>query len=926
MRARCWKWLAGTRLIGTVQLRAQDVPHRDGSDRAAPLAVVPPPQTYGRGIAWKPRPSVRRGPRGVGNSAARGVLARRRSGVPRRAQCQDGDVATEVLPCSQISQLVPDWFGMDNVDGGVAVGDLDGDGSTDLVVFVIDSPAGPNGGLYRVGRGFVDGAVTGGWGPWQRVPDWPFWENAGGGIALADLDGSGSLDLVAVRSRRAGGAEHRPGPRGPRPRRRRRARPAAGARGRRCPTGRPGRTRGRTAPSPTSTETARSSWCCSSWTTRPDRTPACTGRPRSAPTGRRAAGVRGRQYRTGSVRENAGAGLAVGDLDGDGTPELLVLVVDSAVGKNDAYYSVGWRLDGRGRPADGWGPWQKVPGWAFDENQGGAVAARRPRRRRHPRPRRARRRQPGRTERRPGPRRAGGRPISPPPPRRASGGSSRWTPGCSPCTPRCCPRATCSSSPDRATTRDAAAAQQYGTRVWHYPAPAMSAPDTPVDLFCCGHAHLPDGRLLAAGGTERYDPFNGLKQSVVFDPAAGPPSPASPTGRVGDVDRRTADGAGPLVPDARRAARRRRARRVRARRGRLPQPRPRALPTATAGRALPSRRPGRCTRTCSCSSTAGCSTAAGSTARTTANGPAIWDPVADTVAQVDGPARTRLPQPVRQRAAAARPGPERDDHRRRRRGHPRRRHRPRRRRSSTSPHRAPVYVPGPLMHHARMHLCATLLPDRTVLVNGGSGMEESHHHVSPHAEIYHPDTNTWRAAAASRVDRLYHSVALLMPDGKVVTAGSNPARKDEELRIEVFWPPYLFAGPRPTLVLARRAGALRRHRRRRCRGPRRSARGEPPAARRHDPLLRQPSSAWSTFRCTSRARTRSSSSYRPRPRWPHLGGTSSWSSTPRASPPRESGSISPDQRCAELCREPPGLLPGGTGDVPRRGTRRRRCG
>src|SRR4029453_7636181 len=55
-----------------------------------------------------------------------------------------------------------------------------------------------------------------------------------------------------------------------------------------------------------------------------------------------------------------------------GTPYMLSLMVDSAVGKNDAYYSVGWRLDGRGRPADGWGPWQKVPGWGFHENQGGA--------------------------------------------------------------------------------------------------------------------------------------------------------------------------------------------------------------------------------------------------------------------------------------------------------------------------------------------------------------------------------------------------------------------------------------------------------------------------------------------------------------------------------------------------------------------------
>jgi hypothetical protein len=41
------------------------------------------------------------------------------------------------------------------------------------------------------------------------------------------------------------------------------------------------------------------------------------------------------------------------------------------------------------------------------------------------------------------------------------------------------------------------------------------------------------------------------------------------------------------------------------------------------------------------------------------------------------------------------------------------------------------------------------------------------------AEIYHPRTGQWQMAAQSRVPRLYHSVALLMPDGKVVTAGSN---------------------------------------------------------------------------------------------------------------------------------------------------------
>ena len=50
-----------------------------------------------------------------------------------------------------------------------------------------------------------------------------------------------------------------------------------------------------------------------------------------------------------------------------------------------------------------------------------------------------------------------------------------------------------------------------------------------------------------------------------------------------------------------------------------------------------------------------------------------------------------------------------------------------------------------------------------------------------------------------KVDRLYHASALLLPDGRVAAIGSNPKRKVEELRIEIYQPPYLFRGPRPTL-------------------------------------------------------------------------------------------------------------------------------
>ncbi len=71
------------------------------------------------------------------------------------------------------------------------------------------------------------------------------------------------------------------------------------------------------------------------------------------------------------------------------------------------------------------------------------------------------------------------------------------------------------------------------------------------------------------------------------------------------------------------------------------------------------------------------------------------------------------------------------------------------------------------------------------------------------AELLDPGTGTWTVGARARVPRLYHSVALLLPDGRVLTAGSNPARRTEELRIEVYWPPYLFLGARPELGVER---------------------------------------------------------------------------------------------------------------------------
>ena len=115
---------------------------------------------------------------------------------------------------------------------------------------------------------------------------------------------------------------------------------------------------------------------------------------------------------------------------------------------------------------------------------------------------------------------------------------------------------------------------------------------------------------------------------------------------------------------------------------------------------------------------------------------------------------------------------------------------------------SPAYSAAAPMNHARFHVNAVLLPDRTILVSGGNGTNEDAPTAVLESEIYHPDTNTWSLAAKAQVARMYHSIALLLPDGRVLAAGSNPNRRDDELRMEIFHPPYLFRGPRPFIETA----------------------------------------------------------------------------------------------------------------------------
>ena len=65
--------------------------------------------------------------------------------------------------------------------------------------------------------------------------------------------------------------------------------------------------------------------------------------------------------------------------------------------------------------------------------------------------------------------------------------------------------------------------------------------------------------------------------------------------------------------------------------------------------------------------------------------------------------------------------------------------------------------------------------------------------------MFDPVTGAWTSLPAATVPRVYYTVALLLPDGSVWTAGSTPTRDTAEVRTEVYKPDYFFSGTRPTI-------------------------------------------------------------------------------------------------------------------------------
>ena len=108
------------------------------------------------------------------------------------------------------------------------------------------------------------------------------------------------------------------------------------------------------------------------------------------------------------------------------------------------------------------------------------------------------------------------------------------------------------------------------------------------------------------------------------------------------------------------------------------------------------------------------------------------------------------------------------------------------------------------MAFPRRQLNTTVLPTGEVLVtSGSSGTNFNDNDLAVHAaEMWNPNTGRWTVLASNSVNRTYHSTSILLPDGRILHTGGEGGEKATSRGAELFSPPYLFKGARPTITNA----------------------------------------------------------------------------------------------------------------------------
>ncbi|MFE7037970.1 galactose oxidase-like domain-containing protein [Streptomyces atratus] len=122
---------------------------------------------------------------------------------------------------------------------------------------------------------------------------------------------------------------------------------------------------------------------------------------------------------------------------------------------------------------------------------------------------------------------------------------------------------------------------------------------------------------------------------------------------------------------------------------------------------------------------------------------------------------------------------------------------------------APRFRDGASLEEGTRYPSASLLPDDSLLVTGGSNDYRGRGGSNVlQARLYDPRTDTYKRVADPAVGRNYHSGSVLLPDGRVMVFGSDSLYADRantrpgvfEQRVEIYTPPYLYRGSRPELT------------------------------------------------------------------------------------------------------------------------------
>jgi hypothetical protein len=126
-----------------------------------------------------------------------------------------------------------------------------------------------------------------------------------------------------------------------------------------------------------------------------------------------------------------------------------------------------------------------------------------------------------------------------------------------------------------------------------------------------------------------------------------------------------------------------------------------------------------------------------------------------------------------------------------------------------------------MLNVPRWFSTAVVLPDGKVAAFSGANADEvlfpGPQIPTRQAELFDPETGEWSPLATAARDRTYHNTAILLPDARVLIGGHSPiptafgehrdpggpfANNDKDPSFELYSPPYLFRGARPTIEYA----------------------------------------------------------------------------------------------------------------------------